>query len=131
MSYKTGIGGFVGAIEANYDGAGSALVAGSTSVVYVVAPYSGTITEWDVIADVSGSIVVDVWKTTFASAPPTVANTITGTDLPTLSSAQKASSVALTGWTTTITTGDVIAFKINSATSVTRVNVTLKVSRTA
>ena len=41
-------------------------------------PYAGTISGWTILADQSGSIVVDVWKDTYANFPPTVADTIAG-----------------------------------------------------
>src|SRR6266850_1537158 len=50
-------------------------------------PFTGTIVGWTLLAEQSGSMVIDVWKTSFAGAQPTVANTITGSEKPTLSSA--------------------------------------------
>jgi len=80
-------------------------------------PYACTIDSWRIIANASGSIVVDVWK---AAAPtiPTVANTITGSALPTLSTQQTAASSTLTGWTTSVAANDIIGFNVNSATTV-------------
>jgi hypothetical protein len=112
-------------ISASFDGGGSALTAGK--VVYISnIPYSATITGVTMLADVSCSAVVDVWKVAYASAPPTVSNTITASDLPTLSSAQKFNDTTLTGWTTSINAGDTMAFKLNSASTCTYLNVTLQ-----
>jgi hypothetical protein len=81
------------------------------------------------IANTSGSIVVDVWK---AAAPtiPTVANTITAAAKPTLSSQQTAASSTLTGWTTSISANDIIGFNVDSATTVSWVILQLIVTRT-
>lgn len=104
------------------DGSGSAITSGGTWYLASV-PYSGTITGWNLVADQSGSIVVDVWKAN--AAVPTVANTITASALPTLSSAQSAFNGAITGWTTSVTAGDVFAFHINSASTVQKVSLTI------
>lgn len=106
------------------DGGGVAITTGVKG--YIPVPYSGTITAWTLIADVSGSIVIDVWKDTYANYPPTVADTIAGSEKPTLSSAQKNQDTSLTTWTTTVTAGDILGFNVDSASTVT--NVTLLLS---
>lgn len=116
-----------GSLNLAIDGAGSAVAAGFKG--YLIAPFGGTITSWTIIADQSGSAVIDVWKTTYAGAPPLVGNTITGSALPTLSSAQKAQSSTLTGWTTTFAKGDVLAFNVNSAATVTKLSLSLAATR--
>ena len=111
------------AVTCIIDGHGVAIAAGG--LYFARVPRTGTITGWEVVADVAGSIVVDVWKDTYANFPPTVADTIAGTEKPTLSAAQKAQDVALSTWTTTVTAGDYIGFKVDSAATVTWVLVTL------
>ena len=96
---------------------------------HVVVPYDCVVTGWDILADQSGSIVVDVWKDTYANFPPTVGDTVTGTEKPTLASAQKNQDLTLTTWTTALTKGDVLAFNVDSATTVLRVTVCLRVMR--
>lgn len=93
-------------------------------------PYDATIVRWRLIADVSGSIVLDVWKDTYANFPPTNGDSITGTDKPTLSSAQKAESTALTGWTTTIAAGDIMYVEVESASTLIVATLTLWVRPT-
>lgn len=61
-----------------------------------------------------GSCVVDIWKTSFGSFPPTVANTICASDLPTISGGSTYNDTALTGWTTSYSAGDWIAFSLKS-----------------
>lgn len=107
------------------NGGGVALTAGLE--VEVVMPVAGTIVSATMLADVSGSAVVDVWKVAYASYPPTVTNTITASALPTISSAVKSQDSTLTGWTTSISAGDVLKFHLNSATTITRLSLQLKV----
>jgi parallel beta-helix repeat protein len=112
------------------DGGGSAITTGAKQV-YVTVPYNGTITKWRLMADTTGSIVVDIWKDTYANFVPTVADTITASAKPTLSSAQKNESSTLTGWTTTVTEGDVIEVNVDSVATVTKVVLDLFISETA
>ena len=101
------------------DGAGSAPTADTKT--YVRVPYSGTITGWYIAGDVSGSCVIDVWKDTLGNFPPTVADTIAGTEKPTLSAAQTASDTSLTTWTTSVTAGDWIGINVDSASTLTKI----------
>lgn len=110
------------------DGGGSAITTGVKG--YVRVPYAMTITEWELVADQSGSIVIDVWKDTYANYPPTVADTIAGTEKPTLSSATKNQDTSLSSWTTSVAAGDYIGFNVDSATTVTRVHLAIKGTRT-
>lgn len=85
-------------------------------------PRAGTITGWTILscgagAPISGSIVIDIWKDLFANYPPTIADTVTGSTLPTVTAAVTASSTVLTGWNTALSTGDVLFFNVNSITS--------------
>jgi hypothetical protein len=112
------------------DGAGGTITTGVKG--FVMAPYSGTITKATLLstdaAVTSCSIVFDVWNDTYANYAPTVAKTITASAKPTLSSAIKSQDSTLTGWTTAVTTGDVLAFKVDSVTSCTRVTLMLTVT---
>jgi hypothetical protein len=93
-------------------------------------PFPGTITGWDVVADQVGSIVVDVWKDTWPNFPPTVADTITGTEKPTLSSQQNAQNLALTDWDIDVAAGDVFAFYVDSASTIEKVLVSIRITPT-
>jgi hypothetical protein len=118
----------LGSLGIVIDGAGSAITTGVKG--YLRVPYSCTINSVEVVADQSGSIVVDVWRDTYANFPPTVADSIVASAKPTLSSAQKNQDTTLTGWTTLLSEGDYLAFNVDSATTVTRVALTIKVTRT-
>lgn len=97
---------------------------------YLTAPYSGTITGWELLSTATGSIVIDVWKDTYANYPPTLSDSICGIDKPTLTSQIKNNNNTLTAWSTTITEGDIIAFNVDSASTVTQVTLTLKINKT-
>ena len=107
------------------DGGGQAITTGVKADVRV--PYSGTITGWEMVANASGSIVIDVWKDTYANFPPTVADTIAGSEKPTLSSASKNQDTTLSTWTTAITAGDWLRFNVDSAATVQRVALAIQV----
>lgn len=88
-----------------------------------------TIVAWTLLANVSGSIVLDIWKDSLANYPPTVADTITASAKPTISSGTNATSSTLTGWTTSISAGDVLTVHVDSCTTITTCVVILKVRR--
>lgn len=104
------------------DGDGSAITTGIKGHVVIDADY--TVTGWTVIADQSGSIVVDVNRATFTNFPTT--SSIAGTELPTLSGTQKAEDLTLSSWTTSLNARDVLEFEVDSATTVQLVTVALR-----
>ena len=88
-----------------------------------------TINSWDILADQSGSIVVDVWKDSYANFPPTIADTIAGTEKPTLSSAAKNQDTSLTSFSTSVSAGDIWRLNVDSATTITRVTISFNYTR--
>ncbi len=117
-----------GSVTLEVDGSGAAITTGKKA--WARMPFDATITGYELTADVSGSVVVDIWKDTFANFPPTVADTITAAAKPTLASAQKVSDATLSGWTTSIGAGDYLKFNIDSATTVTKIMLTLQLDKT-
>jgi len=115
------------ALGISLDGGGSALSTGIVADLYV--PFACTITAVTMLADQTGSIVVDIWKVAYGSYPATISNTITASDLPTISSAVKSQDTTLTGWTTSISAGDTLRFNINSVSSITRLVLELTVTK--
>lgn len=113
-------------IEVIIDGEGSPITTG-IKVFAIRVPYACTIVAARLFADQVGSIVVDIWKDTYANYPPTVADTITASAKPTLSSADKSENTTLTGWTTSITAGDILRFNVDSVATVTWINLQLEV----
>ncbi|MCH9010866.1 MAG: hypothetical protein IIC21_09595 [Chloroflexi bacterium] len=96
----------------------------------VEMPFAGEITSARMFADQTGSIQVDVWKDTYANFPPTDADSITASAVPTISSGTKYEDTSLTGWTKTFAKGDVLRFNVDSASTVQRCTVSLSVKKT-
>jgi hypothetical protein len=115
-----------GSFGLTIDGGGSDILTGNKG--YLTIPYAGTITGWQLISNASGSCVIDVWKTS-AGNIPTVVNTITGTEKPTLSSQQINSNLNLSTWTTSVSQYDVFAFNVNSTSGLTRVNLSIYITK--
>ena len=104
--------------------------------VYVPVDYDCTIEQVTMFTlsdtgSVTGSAVVDIWKDTYANYPPTDADSITASATPTISSGIKTQDSTLTGWTTSITAGDILAFNLDSITTATKVAISLKVKKAA
>jgi hypothetical protein len=70
-------------IQAVITANGSAITAGIVGDIEI--PFAATLTAVRLFADLVGSIVIDLWKDTYANYPPTVADTITASAKPTLS----------------------------------------------
>lgn len=109
------------------EGGGAPITTGQKG--YIDVNFAGTITSVIALADQTGSIVVDVWKDTLANYPPTDADSITASAPITLSSAIKAQDSTLTGWTTSIAAGDVLGFNVDSASTITRLTITILVAQ--
>jgi len=110
------------------DGGSSVIQTGVMGDIQVPAGFN--VVGWDLVADQVGSIVVDVWKDTYGVFPPTAADTITGSEKPTLAGVLKNQDLALTTWTTALVANDWLRFNVDSAATVTRVSCTLRLVRT-
>jgi hypothetical protein len=117
----------VSAINFVIDGGGSAITTGIKGDIEI--PFAATITAVTMLADQSGSIVVDIWKDTYANYPPTVADTITASAKPTITTATKSQDTTLTGWTTSIAAGDTLRFNVDSVTTITRATIALRITK--
>jgi hypothetical protein len=90
--------------------------------------FACTVNQWTIVADQTGSIVVDVKRaTTFAGFPTTTS--IAGSEKPTITSSTKGQDTNLTTWTTSIAAGNILEFVVDSVTTVQRVTVALMVTR--
>lgn len=92
-------------------------------------PFDCTITGVTVLADVAGDLVVDIWKDTYANYPPTAADTICGSNKPTLEDERTYEDTSVASWTTSITAGDCLRFNVDSSDTITWFQVLLKVKR--
>jgi hypothetical protein len=114
-----------GSFGIGIDGGTTAISTGSKG--FIVVPYACTIKAWTILANEEGSIVVDVKKSSYANFPTTAS--IAASAKPTLDSAQKNTDTTLTDWTISVSAGDVIEFVVDSATTVTRVNLIITVQK--
>jgi len=112
-------GSAIGGIGLSTDGYGSVLTTGSKGLIII--PYTSTITNWYLTSTLSGSVVVDVKRN---------GSSIIGAgNKPTLSSGSYASA-SVSSWTsTTINIGDVLEFNIDSVSTITNLNVILKINK--
>lgn len=108
------------------DGGGAEITTGSKG--WLPLPNNMTVNRWEVFADVSGDIEIDILKASYAGLP-TFAS-IAGSDLPTLAAAQKNRSILLTGWDRYLLAGDWIEFEVLSIATITRATVVLFGNRT-
>lgn len=119
------------AIEFIIDGGGSTISTGVGG--YLTVPFNCAVTSWTILSSVSGSCVLDVFRCTAANFnPPThpaAGDTITDSNKPTLTSQAINQSFSTSSWQT-LNAGDCIAINVNSATTVTRVTLSLTVFRT-
>ncbi len=118
-----------GAVVAILDGGGSALASGAQ--VDIMVPANATIKTMTLMPDLSGSIIVDIWKDSYANFPPTQGDSITSSATPQIISGDKDQDTSLTGWTTALSDGDILRFNISgAATNITRVTAQLDFVRT-
>lgn len=103
---------------------------------WVEVDFAFTIVQWSIIAKQSGSISIDLWRTTHTAfdagaTHPVAADKISATAPITFSAATKATDSTLTGWTKTISAQDILAFNVASVTTCTQVQISLKVTKTS
>jgi hypothetical protein len=108
------------------DGGGSSPLAGAYGQLTI--PFAFTITGVYLTSDVSGSCVLDI-KTCANGSFPGSLTSITASDKPTLSSSQFSADTTLTGWTTSVSSNSQLQFLVSSASTLTRINVTLVCTR--
>ncbi len=107
-----------------FDGGGSVITVANSAVTFSL-PVGATIVGWDLTADASGSMVVEIDKSTYAGYP--TMTSIVAAAKPTLSGAQKGTDATLTGWTTTVAAGDVFkAYLSGTPATITKATLTLK-----
>lgn len=93
-------------------------------------PYDCTLVECQMLADQTGSIVIDIWKDTYANYPPTNADSITSSSPPTISAQDQSIDTILSGWTTALSEDDILMFNVDSCSTIQRVTISLKFDKT-
>jgi hypothetical protein len=109
------------------DGGGSAVSTGIKGDIEI--PFACTITSVRLLADQSGSMVVDLWKDTYANFPPTDADSMSGGSgtPPTISTAVKSEDTSFTNWSaTTFAAGDILRINVDSCTTITRCTLSIR-----
>lgn len=114
-------------LEIPFDGGGATIQAGSKLAIMI--PFDCTVTGWTLASLQTGSMVVDVWKDSQANFPPTVADTITGTEKPTISASNIGEDLSLSSWTTAFTQGDWLVFNVDSCSGIQNATLVLHVTR--
>jgi len=115
--FTTGGGGSIKNIQANF-GNGQTVVLSGT-VAYIRIPFDVTISTWSIISELSGSVVVDIWRLT--NGIPTAANTIIGGGTKPFLSSERLRVSSPTGWTSTaLLAGDILAFRVDSCSLITK-----------
>lgn len=89
-----------------------------------------TITSIALLADQSGSIVIDLWKDSLANYPPTSADSICATSKPTITTATNSVQTVFVGWDVTWEAGEILGINVDSATSVKQVTISIIGTRT-
>jgi len=121
-------GGSIVSLSYIVDNNGSVLPTGNQGFLEI--PFACTIQQVTLLADVTGNIVVDIWKDTYATFPLSLSDSIVASAKPTLSNANKYQDSVLTGWIKTITAGEVLQFNIDSVSNITYILISLKVEKT-
>ncbi len=98
------------AFGVSIDGGGAVITTGQKG--YITIPFACKIQGWTILGDVAGAIVVDVWKQAYASGLPAVAQTIAGSEKP------------------TIAASGILGFNVDSCTSIKFANLVIQAVRT-
>lgn len=112
------------------DGGGSAITAPEEKG-HLEIPFACTIQAWTLLADQAGAIKIDVWRKAYADFPPANADSLCGGHEPEIvATNQKAQDTDLGDWTSVaLVAGDILAFNVDSCTTIERVTISLKVSK--
>lgn len=102
------------------NGQGGVISTGSKG--FFTFPYAGTISKWWLAADQSGSVVIDIKRSG--------TSIIGGSgNKPTLSSAQSGNATPSSWTSTSVSAGDILEYNVDSASTITRVTLTLSFTR--
>lgn len=100
--------------------------------VYIIIPMNCRIVGVTVLGfGGPGDAVLDIRKASYADFPPDPIDTICGLTPPTLTGVDKYQDLALTGWTTAVVAGDILAVSLASVSVFTQLSVHIEVEQTA
>ncbi len=93
-------------------------------------PFACTIYDWQIDGAPSGSVSFDLWRTNAAAtAAPAITDTIVAAAYPTLTTAIKATSATLTGWSTALAAKDTVRAVVRTGATLTQATLTVRVRR--
>jgi len=92
---------------------------------YLNIDVTGTIESWILVSDTQGTISIDIQKTTYDNFPNGFAS-IVGSEFPLLINQTKNKDDSLSTWTTQITAGDILDFRVLSCTGISKCSVFLR-----
>lgn len=120
------------AIEAVIGVKGQILAIGS--YVDVEIPWNCSLMRWTALGDQTGSAGLDVQVCTEAqydggATHPAAGDSITGGNGPAIVAATKGQDSLLTGWTRTLTAGNILRVILNSVATIQQITVSLEVFR--
>ena len=110
------------------DGGGGTITPGVVKDIWF--NHDATLIGWKLFADVSGNVTLDVQKAIYANfSSISAVNSIVGTSAPILAGTDKASDIVLNGWTTAITSGEVVRVYLDAGDTVRTVTLALELQR--
>lgn len=124
LSAGDSLAGIPGGVQAVFDGGGGVVAVGAYCDIRV--PYAFLLNKVTVLADVAGSLVVDVRVGSFAAYPPTGADSIVAAAPPSLAGTNKSEDTALTGWTKQVAAGAVMRFVVTACSGIGRATLILE-----
>lgn len=126
LNLKANINSILATPLAVFDGSGIAVSTGQ--VFYFVAPYTGTITKWSILAK-GGTCTIKVWKKASGTTLPTASDSINTSGLS-LVTGEAIESTDVSDFTTVnITKGDILAFNPFAVSGATLIVFELEITR--
>lgn len=105
-------------IQFVFDGGGAPIPVSMQTRLEV--PFNCTIGSLRMFADQAGTIAVDLRKDSYANYPPTSGDSIVASAPPTITADDQSVDTTLTGWTTSLSQGDILLAIITSTSAVIR-----------
>jgi hypothetical protein len=94
-------------------------------------PCDGQIVGYRIVANAVGSIVFDIYRTSYANFPPLVRDSVSpvASARPSLNNAQANQDFRLYGWLPTLTKEDVLAYEVLSCSGINSATLSLLIAR--
>jgi hypothetical protein len=110
-------------LGAYFEGLGSTVVL-VNSIVYTRAKTAMTISGWSIVAEGSSpTCTIDIFKIATGTTLPSAS--ICASALPALATGNALKSTTLTGWTTSVSADDMLAFKVTACANATKIQIVL------